>query len=289
MRKFCVYLVVLVLFLLSGCTINNVIFSEEQASGTLQSSELLSGEIVVENRNGSVKVEKWDEDYVKVEYEKKVNSFIEADLKNYLDKTTVELINAENSVTIKTSLPRITNGGVSVSIKIYVPKNVHLDITTTNGSITVNSGIVGDVKLKSSNGGININGLTGKLDLDTSNGSIKLSEIEGSGSVNTSNGSIYFDSSLEVGDITLNTSNGKIDVDLQNPVGDKYKLKTSNGNITVKIPADIGFHLDASTTNGTIKSNLDGISGRNVEEEINGGGFRLDMETTNGTININSK
>ena len=289
LKKAPILIFIIVMVLLSGCTINNVNFIEKKDSGTLKSSYFLGegGTIYVQNKNGSVKIENWDEGYVKLDYEKKANSFTDADLSTYLENTTVELIDTEDSVTITTTVPKITVGGVSVSMTMYVPKHVELDITTSNGSITVSSGVVGNAKLKSSNGGLNVNGLDGNFDLDTSNGSVKVNNVKGSGRIKTSNGSIYFESIEEVGNVDLTTSNGKIEMDLSKPVGESYKIKTSNGNIVVKVPEDMGFDLEASTSTGSIKTDLEGISGKDAKQEVNGGGFKLILETSNGTIYIN--
>ncbi|MGF7186819.1 DUF4097 and DUF4098 domain-containing protein YvlB [Desulfitispora alkaliphila] len=271
MKKIGIVLLVLIMFLISGCSLDNINFVEETSSGTLQCNEFVAGSISIENRNGSVRIEQWDQNYIKIHYDKKASAITEVDLATYLEETIIDIIEEQDSVEIRTIVPEIKRGNVSVSMRIHVPESVNLDVITSNGSITVEPGIQGDLKLRSSNGRIKVEGHIGEFDLETSNGSVNVNDVNGGGKIRTSNGSINIEYSNEA-----------------NLLGQEYDIRASNGKITVIFPDELGFDLDARTSNGSIKSKYQEIDGKIVKERINGGGFKLNLETSNGSIYINN-
>ncbi len=290
-RIFILTLLVLVIATSSGCIINtNLSYITESETGSLESEVFTGKDIIVNTTNGSVNIKVWDKDYVRVEYEKKASSLKADDnLNKYLSEAKVNLNQDHEKIKIDTDFPRYNNGSVSIKITLYTPKTTNIDVTTSNGSINVDNGLEGNLKLRSSNGSINVTGVTGDFYIRTSNGAINIKDAKGSGEIQTSNGAISFKSNEEIGDLRLSTSNGRVELEMEKPVGDEYILSTTNGSITVTLPEDAGFDLEARTTLGSIKTDFKATQGKNVKEKINDGGFLLSLETSNGSISIDKK
>src|ERR1051325_10229353 len=63
---------------------------------------------------------------------------------------------------------------LNISFKVYVPKNVSTDLSTSGGSISLND-LSGTQKFRTSGGSLHVDDVTGKIDGGTSGGSIHLS------------------------------------------------------------------------------------------------------------------
>jgi len=103
------------------------------------------------------------------------------------------------------------------------------------------------------------------LRLETSNGPVRVYGAEGSGFVRSSNGEIELRNIQ--GDFDVRTSNGAIEVDTMEGI---CFLRTSNGRLDLE---DINGEIDAETSNGEIR-----LRG----ETAAGGDFRL--TTSNGDV-----
>lgn len=278
----------LILITMSGCiSINtNLGYFQETELGSIKSGTFTGKEVRIEGKNGGIDIRPWDKDYIEVEYEKTANSPNKDRLSEYLENSEVTIdINNDRAV-IETKTPRITNGSVGIRMTIYVPAEVDIDLTTSNGGVTLHPGLKGNAKLKSSNGALSIEGLEGSVYAKTSNGAIDIIDVIGDVEGITSNGSIKFRGAQLTKDVILSTSNGRIDVSTGELVGQRYRLSTSNGSIDLTLPEGTGYDLDASTRSGRIKYNGKSSSERSVREPINGGGTKVEIETSNGSITI---
>ncbi|MDP9082058.1 MAG: DUF4097 domain-containing protein [Bacteroidota bacterium] len=134
---------------------------------------------------------------------------------------------------------------MSISFKIYVPKQVSSHLATSGGGIQLDN-LSGTENFSTSGGGLQIDHLTGMIHGRTSGGGIEVS--------NSSE------------DIDLSTSGGGIEA--RNCTG-KIKLITSGGGLQL---FDLKGNIVAHTSGG-------GIEGRNIEGELNtitsGGGIDL--------------
>jgi hypothetical protein len=153
--------------------------------------------------------------------------------------------------------------GLTISFKIYVPREVSTNLRTSGGGIQLDN-LKGNENFTTSGGGIAIDKLTGTIKGRTSGGGIQVSD---SGS-----------------DIDLQTSGGGITAD--NCTGN-IKLVTSGGGIALN-------HLDGSITAHTSGG---GIAGKHINGELitgtSGGGIdlkdmdcALDAVTSAGSVNV---
>lgn len=277
----------ILLVLLSGCVNTGIAVVSETEFGSVRSSAFEGTALNAESRNGSIVIIPWDKNYVEVEYEKRAESFLATNkLQDLLDRSYVELAESDKIIHIKAQIPRITRGSVNISMTIYVPKELDLDISTSNGRITFDKGLVGTAKLRTSNGSIAIVNHKGDLDVETSNGSITILEHQGTVKARTSNGSIRLETEKPLGNVSLRSSNGRVEMTLGELIGQSYEARTSNGSIRVNLPEESRFNLDASSGSGRVNCDFTSLREKSIKQSVNGGGAELLLETSNGTISI---
>ncbi len=223
--------------------------------------------LAIDTQNGAIDISTWDRDEIEI------NGTKNAATAELLKALRIDIDASPNSVRIRVDKPTF-NGNCGVRFAIRVPKKLELEkIKSSNGGIQVN-GVEGPANLQTSNGRIEAVHMIGKLTVETSNGSIDLDGHKGMVQARTSNGKISGD--IAKGWLDAYTSNGGIDVQLveidsQEPV----KLETSNGNIivsmkvahalrartsnssiTVKLPEKIDANLRARTSNSRVETDF---------------------------------
>ena len=180
---------------------------------------------------------------------------------------TISVANNKLTATAK-SKARITDwrNALNISFRVFVPKNVSTDLTTSGGSISL-ANLSGDLQFSTSGGSLNVDNVSGKVDGRTSGGSINLENSKD--------------------DIELTTSGGSISA--KNCDG-KLRLSTSGGSLDLK---DLKGNIKATTSGGS-------VMGRNVEGELiahtSGGSIRLsdlscslETSTSGGNIDVSIK
>jgi hypothetical protein len=239
------------------------------------------GTLTLRNINGSVTLEAWDRNEVRVEAEKEVKAGSDAEAKKMMDLVKIDVQPGAGSLRIDTRIPKKDSGlldwitgkdvQVNVTYHIHLPRQAAVDAGNTNGHIAL-TGTHGNAKLETTNGRLEIAGVDGALDLETTNGAIKGNGVTGTVKAETTNG-----------DIELVLGKAPHQGDLE--------LETTNGGVTVKLPKGAGVSVDAATSNGGIHSDFQ-VAGsdpgkkHHLEGTINGGGSRLHIRTTNGSVHL---
>ena len=263
------------------------------------------GRLAVENSNGSIEIQVWDEDEAQIRGVKFASS------KKLLDLIEIDVAGSGDFVRVRTVKPSGRFGSMGARYTIRVPHGAVLDpLITTNGTITV-TGDVGGVRARTSNGRVKIAGASGDVEIQTSNGSITCTEIEGDARLSTSNGAIRVDglkgrlraktsngsvkARIEPGPgpepIEIRTSNGAISLTLQAPPAADVIVTTSNASITVRAPESLRARLRLRSTNGAVSADFE-VAGagerskRRLEGLVNGGGPLVELTTTNGTVRL---
>ncbi len=221
------------------------------------------GQLILTNTNGSIIIESWDKEQIRVEAEKTVKASNRRTAEQIMEKIEIEIKHEDNFLEIKTHLPRRRGGfwdsvfgeGVNMSVRyrLYVPRELKLDIGTVNGGVDV-SEVSGKIRVRSTNGHVHIYEAGGSVNAKTTNGGIEVELLE-------------FDDDEDM------------------------SFKTTNGGIKVYFPANFHAYIDARTTNGSIKTDFPikvrgEISKRRLRGSINSGGGNIDLHTTNGGIKI---
>ena len=185
------------------------------------------------------------------------------------EKYTLNISVANNKVTATARLKeKMTDWkkALNISFKVFVPRNVSTDLSTSGGSISLTN-------------------LSGNLKFSTSGGSLDLDNVGGNVNGRTSGGSINLENSKD--DIELATSGGSIDA--KNCDG-KLRLTTSGGSLDLK---DLKGDIRATTSGGS-------IHGSDVEGELithtSGGSIHLsdlscslETSTSGGNIDVSIK
>lgn len=113
------------------------------------------GKVVIDNVNGSIKVESWDKNQVMLQATKTVKADDQDEANDYFDQLRVEIDNEKDYLEIHTHYPHdgrdgfwdwLFHGGsryVGVEYVLKVPKTVKLEAGSTNGNVQVSSVIGG--------------------------------------------------------------------------------------------------------------------------------------------------
>jgi DUF4097 and DUF4098 domain-containing protein YvlB len=155
---------------------------------------------------------------------------------------------------------------LSISFRIYVPRNVSTNLTTSGGNLDL-AHLSGTQDFRTSGGNLHIDDLTGKIKGVTSGGNIHLKDSKD--------------------DITLSTSGGNIDAKNSNG---KLKLTTSGGNVTLEA---LTGNIDATTSGGSVRGNV--LSGE-LSAVTSGGNVTMtdlscsiNASTSGGNITVSMK
>jgi len=180
-----------------------------------------NGRLSLSNVNGSVVVEAWDRNEVRVEYTKVASS------RDRLADVEVRIEAQSDRINIETDYDNWKtrdgqnwrSGKLNVEFHLMVPRTAFLnEVETVNGSVTV-SNFTNFTKISAVNGAVKANNLRGAANLSTVNGEV----------------SADFD--------RLET-------------GSKIVLSTVNGKVFLMIPSDSNATLTADSVNGNIMNDF---------------------------------
>lgn len=218
------------------------------------------GRVSIQNINGSIEIETWDRNEVRVEAIKKART------RRHLERLRIEIESDFERLEIRTryskrrnffsflDLFRGSSGQVRYVLK--VPENARLDaIRTVNGRVT-------------------ITGSGGFVEATSVNGSTSLYQASGPFRISTVNGSVVAEvASLE-------------DVD-------NIHLKSVNGGVRLTLPGDASARIHATSVNGGIRSDFQSqdrsrrrMFGRRWSATLGSGYTDISITTVNGGVRI---
>lgn len=210
----------------------------------------------LENINGDVTVEVWDQPEIRV------NGVKSASSQERLELLVIKVRQSARGVFVETDYPDSRDlsyddrrGRSKVEYTLTVPRHAAIDgIDLINGDLLI-TGVEGGIDADTINGTIVVSGVAGEIELETVNGGIEV-EL----------GSQLMD------DVSLSSVNGAIDVFTVGSAD--VSAETVNGRIS----NDFGIHVQKGK-----------YVGSSMNGEIGGGGPSIDMETVNGRIFIGSR
>jgi hypothetical protein len=213
------------------------------------------GEVRIVNTNGKIDVEGIDGTTVEVRAERIAKGATEAAAREMLPRIKITEDVKPDRVSVETERMGgiLIGAGFEVRYHVRAPRNAVVNVTNTNGLVTLTS-LGGKVMAHTTNGGVTGKGLTGGLD--------------------------------------ARSTNGMVSIDLASVGAGSISLGTTNGGVLLTLPDSAKADLSASCTNGGINvSALDKLeisekSRRHVEGRLNGGGTPISLETTNGGIRV---
>lgn len=288
------------------------------------------GRLAVEADRGSVHVSGGAQSEVSVEVTRRVIRGSEKKAAELLERHQVEFVENAGTFRLTSDLQgedrwSFRGPNLEVEIRIVVPRQFHVDVRTSGGSVWV-GGVKGDVAARTSGGSLHFEDLSGSLHGRTAGGSIHALKLEGPVDLSTSGGSVDLDGvirgpvkvgssggSLRLAGIAApleaRTSGGSIRVEssatplvastsggsveavfTEVPTGN-IELRTSAGGITLALPEKSAFQLDASTSAGGVRSEFPvGVSSSgdrsSLKGPVNGGGAVIKLRTSAGSIRI---
>ena len=237
-----------------------------------QESETIST-VVVRTTNGNIDVNTWERAEIAIEATKRVRGRTEEKAQKNAEKVEIEISEENGVLNIITHQPRHIKA--SVNYLLSMPADLHLQLKTTNGNVTV-LGNHGDKELETTNGNVKLNSSQGRIKANTTNGNVDASMLNANG------------------DSSFSTTNGSIKVILSGGEPVPLSAKTTNGSVHVWIPDNFGMQLEAKTSNGRVHCDLPvtviGEQKKNrLQGDINEGGPLMNLKTTNGSIHISAQ
>jgi DUF4097 and DUF4098 domain-containing protein YvlB len=218
-----------------------------------------NGKISISNINGSVTIEAWDKNEIKLEWVKT------ADSKERLADVQVKIDARQDVFNIETDYGSWKNnnngnwnrnsGKLNVNYRLMVPKAAILnEIETVNGSVDVSN-------------------MTNVTKVSAVNGQVRAKNLRGSAE--------------------LSTVNGTTEADFESlQSGSKISLSTVNGSVNLIIPSDVNATLKADTVNGRIENDF-GLPirkgkyvGRDMYGKIGTGDVRINLNSVNGGLSV---
>jgi hypothetical protein len=222
----------------------------------VRESTLPAGPLNVDaGQNGGVSVEAWDRNEIRVRAIVRGSARDEGRAKSIAGQVQIQ---SGGGKVYATGPDLERREWWSVSYRINVPRNNDLDLSATNGGIT-------------------IVGVNGNLRFDTTNGGVRLQDVGGRVNGETRNGGL---------DVRLGGTRWE---------GEGLDVETSNGGVTLSIPEGYNAELETRTVNGglridfpvTVTGELN--SRRGITTTLGSGGAPIRARTTNGGVKINRR
>jgi len=220
-----------------------------------------NGNVSVSNVNGSITVEAWDKDEVRLEATKigdSKESLADVDIKveSTADSFSVEADYKSWKWNEKRNENR--NRKLEVEFRLSVPRTAVLnEIETVNGSVTV-SNFTNITKVSAVNGNVTATNLKGAANLSTVNGQVMA------------------------------------DFDRVAP-SSKINLSTVNGQVSLVVPSDVNATIKADSLNGNITNDF-GLPvrkgqyvGRDLYGRVGSGEAQIKLNSVNGPLSIGRK
>jgi len=245
--------------------------SDEQPYLTKSFSDAAIKKVEVETAGGNISVAGVSNSEARVEVYIRDNqgkdlskAEIDEKLRNY--EFTVEVSGNKLTAVAKNKERNINwKKALSISFKVYAPKSVTTDLTTSGGNIMLND-LDGDQKFRTSGGNLKLDNIGGDIEGATSGGNISVTNSHDDISLSTSGGNI--DASDCNGKLSLSTSGGNVRI---GNLKGNIKASTSGGNIK---GSSIEGTLSAHTSGGNV--NLDNLS-CSVETATSGGSMDVQV------------
>jgi hypothetical protein len=278
--------------LLAGCEIGD--FDAFQAHFEHRYNLQPGARLNLENVNGSVEIEGWDQNAIEITGVKFASS------QQLLDEVRIDIRHTPDSVDIRTERPSAGFWGMGARYTIHVPRMTVVDrIVTSNGPILLRD-IAGQTAslraiLRTSNASIRAANVQEAVDARTSNGPVDLDNVEGQATAATSNGRITIRLDHPAATpLRATTSNGPIEITLRSEPKDNIRAETSNGSITLNLPASTGALLRADTSNAEVSTDFElrnhFQATNHPENHFHGtfgnGGSAIELSTSNGRISV---
>lgn len=233
----------------SACIADGRAFSASDVQVATRPLEA-AGRFSLENVNGGIHVDTWDQPQVRIEATKRASN------RAALERVQVEISGQGERVDVRTRQPKRGfswfGSAAAVEYHVTLPRDAQVRVESVNGRIEVD-GVKGALEAKTVNGAVAITGAAGRVAASTVNGGIR-------------------------------TSYAQPDADAL------HRFSTTNGRIDVSLPAGTGGGLEASTVNGRIRSDLalahEHAHPHSLKGRLGDGRGGFELASVNGSISV---
>jgi DUF4097 and DUF4098 domain-containing protein YvlB len=246
----------------------------------LQQAFPAGASLKVASDRGSVVVNAWDQNTIKISIHKKVVSNDENDSKRIDAATKPTVTVADNVVTVNANTTAAGQHGVSSDLEIFVPKKAAADVATKRGDVTVRDR-VGPVKVSTAHGDVTVQNVDGNADVSLRHGSFRAENIKGDvtldGRLDDSNISNVSGSVRMTGDFFGSTSLANI--------AKAVSFKSSRTDMQMASLAG-EMNLDSGDLRGTNVGGPFRLSTRSKDIHLENISGDVRVENSNGTVEI---
>ena len=207
------------------------------------------GSFVLNNVNGTVRIEGWDKDVVEVRAVKTA-----PDKESNLDLVSIDVDSRPEALSISTRYPQDEGVEVAVDYTIHVPRHAQLSrIATVNGTLRImDAESIGD--------------------LHTVNGNIEVFESSGNVHAHTTNGNVYLElrHPADTRGAFAETTNGSVLLAIPANLQAVLEARCMNGSFSTELPVIM---------RGAAQPRL-------LRGQLGNGGTTIHLSTVNGTIRV---
>jgi Putative adhesin len=210
------------------------------------------------------------------------------------DDVRIEESQSGDTVNLRVRMPHFNWGfwghGGSVHVELRVPRELNLDVSTGDGSVTAQP-VSGHIRISTGDGNIRADGTKGDMYMHSGDGHIEASNLDGTLKVDTGDGHVTVGGRFD--SLDLHTGDGNIDASAMSgsKVASGWTLHSGDGHISLRVPSDLSADLDAHTGDGSITVDMPitvagSLNHSSVRGKMNGGGGQLKITSGDGSIHL---
>lgn len=213
-------------------------------------------EIRVTTFDGSIEVRSWDRPEVLVEIEKRGST------KEAVDALEIVSEQKDGTIELEVKRPRRESfsnvafyRSPSARLIVSLPFRADLRARTGDGSIRL-EGLQGRIELRTDDGSIRVARAAGELTCGTGDGSVTVEDAEGRLAIESGDGGVSVSGKLA--SVHLRTRDGSIVYRAEpgTSMADDWDISTDDGSVSLYLPPDLSAELDVQTGDGAIRNEL---------------------------------
>lgn len=246
----------------------------------------------VETLGGSITVEVWDEDRIRVQAEHSARTYVEIDRhRNGISIESEARRGPANLVDFVLTVPRRLTLRLEANYGDIVidGSDGEVNAETVQGDVTVRGGR-GQIEIESTVGSIFVEGADGTIEIESSAADIRIEDSSGEIYAETAGGSIVLEN-VDPRVVDVGSTGGRVYYSGSFRRGGTYFFGAHGGSITIVVPEGASASFNVATVHGSITSTLDGEprafrGGERHQFEVGEGGALVEAETYGGRIRL---
>lgn len=246
--------------------------------------------------DGAIQVASWDRSEVLVEIEKR------GPTKASIEGLVVSATQSAGVIEVEVKRPRsesLSGFGLhrtaDAKLIVTLPRNANLRARSGDGAIRV-EGVSGRLELRTGDGSVRASDVSGHVTIDTGDGSVTVMNADGHLQVETGDGSVSVSGTL--GSVKLHTGDGSVSYRAApgSAMTGDWEITTGDGAVSLYLPTEFSARIDAHTGDGRItndlgveqveKSDNEERTRRTLRGTLGSGGKLLRVRTGDGSIRL---